>query len=83
MTEWGSGGGAPSRWKQGSLGKGVGKKFPEGANGKKNQKIAKKRNSTIKPLPGREGGNEKKTENWQKRPKIALLSLYLLYLYYI
>jgi len=41
------------------------------------------KNSTINPLPGGGGATEKRPKNSKKRPKIALLSLYLLYLYHV
>jgi len=56
-------------------------KFPggRGATENKTEKYKKRlKNSTIKPLPG---GPTEKTKKWQKTPKIALLSLYLPYLY--
>jgi len=55
-----------------------------GATKKKNRKITKKiqKSSTIKPLPGR--ATEKRPKNCKKKNrKIALLSLYLLYLYHV
>jgi len=46
------------------------------------KKIPKKtENSTIKLLSG--GPTEEKTKKWQKKRKIALLSLYLLHLYHV
>jgi len=56
--------------------------FSRGRERKKDRKIAKKnKTSSIKPLPG---GNGKKTEKIAKKDrKIALLSLYLLYLYHV
>jgi len=59
------------------------KNFQKGGQPKKIRKIAKRtKNSTIKPLPG--GPTERKTEKIAKKHrKIALLSLYLLYLCYV
>jgi len=58
--------------------KSVGRKISRGlGNGKKTEK------STIKPLPGGGGQQKKKREIAKKRSKIALLSLYLLYLYHV
>jgi len=48
------------------------------------RKIAKiPKNSTIKPLSRRGGGQRKKHRKKQKRPKVPLSSLYLLYLYHV
>jgi len=59
--------------------------FPKGGgdNEKQDRKIAKEtENSTIKPFPGGRGGNKKRSKNSEKKHrKIALLNLYLLYLY--
>jgi len=54
-----------------------------GEQRKKDRKITKKtENSTIKPLPGR--ATEKRPKNSKKKHrKIALLSLYLLYMSHV
>jgi len=59
------------------------KNFQEGTKKRqKNSKIPK--NSTIKPLPGVGGGaTEKRLKYSKKDRKIALLSLYLLYLSHV
>jgi len=57
--------------------KGVGRKFSRGGQLKKRQKISKKyRIALLSLFQGRERGTK-------KRPKIALLRLYLLYLYHV
>jgi len=54
-----------------------------GGQRKKDRKIAKNtENSTIKPLPG-EANGKKGQKIAKKDLKIALLSLFLLYLYHV
>jgi len=68
------------------MNKSVGRKISRGGGG-----ATKKKSPKTAPLASsRGGGNEKKTKNIKKRlknsknrPKIALLSLYPLYLYYV